>query len=53
MAIVKVISHGKSNAATRNILSYVLDAKKTVPELCGTLGDFETDAITPKQVYSG
>lgn len=51
MAIVKVISHGKNNAATRNILSYVLDAKKTVPELCGTLGDFETDAITPKQVY--
>lgn len=51
MAIVKVISHGKSNAATRNILSYVLDAKKTIPELCGTLGDFETDNITPKQVY--
>lgn len=51
MAIVKVISHGKNNAATRNILSYVLDTKKTVPELCGTLGDFETDNITPKQVY--
>lgn len=51
MAIVKVISHGKNNAATRNILSYVMDAKKTVPELCGTMGDFETDVITPKQVY--
>lgn len=51
MAIVKVISHGKNMAATRKILSYVLDEKKTSPEYCGTLGDFESDTITPKNMY--
>ena len=51
MAIVKVISHGKNMVATRKILSYVLDAKKTSPEYCGTLGDFDSDIITPKNVY--
>ena len=46
MAIVKVISHGKTRAATRQVLSYILDFKKTEPELCGTLGDMLPDAIT-------
>ena len=48
---VFVISLYLIKGAYHNILSYVLDTKKTVPELCGTLGDFETDNITPKQVY--
>lgn len=46
MAIVKVISHGKTRAATRQVLSYILDLKKTEPDLCGTLGDMLPDAIT-------
>lgn len=52
MAILKVISHGKTNAGTRRLLQYVLDPKKTQPELCAVSGDFTEDAITPHSVYS-
>ncbi len=52
MAILKVISHGKTNAGTRRLLQYVLDPKKTQPELCAVSGDFTEDAITPYSVYS-
>ena len=51
MAIVKVISHGKTNAGTRRLLQYVLDPKKTQPELCAVSGDFSEDTITPQSVY--
>lgn len=46
MAIVKVISHGKNRGATRQVLSYILDLKKTEPDLCGTLGDMLPKEIT-------
>lgn len=51
MAIVKVISHGKTNAGTRRLLQYVLDPKKTQPELCAVSGDFSEESITPNSVY--
>lgn len=51
MAIVKIISHGKNAAGTKNVLSYVLDLKKTGPDLCGTLGDISEDAITAKTAF--
>ncbi len=51
MAIVKILSHGKSTAGTRNVLAYILDSKKTEPDLCGTLGDMSSEAITPKTAY--
>lgn len=51
MAIVKVISHGKTNADTRRLLQYVLDPKKTEPHLCAVSGDYPDEDITPQQVY--
>ncbi len=51
MAIVKIITHGKSMAGTRNVLNYILDEKKTEPDLCGTLGDMPVGAPTPKEAY--
>lgn len=51
MAIVKIISHGKSNAATKQILSYVLNPNKTTEEICGTIGDYTMDSLTPKSVF--
>lgn len=51
MAILKIISHGKTNAGKRRLLQYVLDPKKTTPELCAVSGDFQTEEITPQSVY--
>lgn len=51
MAIVKLLSHGKSMAGVRNVLSYILDTKKTESELCGTQGDMSLEVISPKVVY--
>ena len=51
MAIVKIISHGKNVAGTKNVLSYVLELKKTGLDLCGTLGDISEDAITAKAAF--
>lgn len=51
MAILKIISHGKTNAGKRRVLQYVLDPKKTNPELCAVSGDFQSEEITPQTVY--
>ena len=51
MAIVKIISNGKNMAAARKIMSYILDVKKTEPDLCGTLGDVDAGTLTPKSAY--
>ena len=51
MAIVKIISNGKNMAAARKIMSYILDEKKTEPDLCGTLGDVDAGTLTPKSAY--
>lgn len=51
MAIVKIISHGKTMQSARNVLSYILDPKKTEVALCGMLGDFECSDITPSEIY--
>lgn len=51
MAILKIISHGKTNAGKRRVLQYVLDPKKTNPELCAVSGDFQAEEITPQTVY--
>lgn len=51
MAIVKVLSHGKTNAGTRRLLQYVLDPKKTEPHLCAVSGDYPDEDITPQKVY--
>lgn len=51
MAILKIISHGKTNAGKRRVLQYVLDPKKTTPELCAVSGDFQAEEITPQTVY--
>ena len=51
MAIVKIISNGKNMAAARKIMSYILDVKKTEPDLCGTLGDMDAGILTPKSAY--
>lgn len=51
MAILKVISHGKTNAGKRRVLQYVLDPKKTEPHLCAVSGDFGDDEIIPQSVY--
>lgn len=51
MAIVKIISNGKNMAAARKIMSYILDVKKTEPDLCGTLGDVDAGILTPKSAY--
>lgn len=51
MAILKIISHGKTNAGTRRLLQYVLDPKKTESHLCAVSGDYPDADITPQQVY--
>ena len=51
MAILKIISHNKTTAGTRRLLSYVLDPSKTEPQLCAVSGDFREDEITPQTVY--
>ena len=51
MAILKIISHGKTNAGKRRVLQYVLDPKKTNPDLCAVSGDFQEEEITPQTVY--
>ena len=51
MAILKIISHGKTNAGKRRVLQYVLDPKKTNPELCAVSGDYQAEEITPQSVY--
>ena len=51
MAILKIISHGKTNAGKRRVLQYALDPKKTSPELCAVSGDFQAENITPQTVY--
>ena len=51
MAILKIISHNKSTAGTRRLLNYVLDPKKTDPDLCAVSGDFLDDVITAQTVY--
>lgn len=51
MAILKIISHNKTTAGTRRLLAYVLDSKKTAPDLCAVSGDFPDDVITAQTVY--
>lgn len=51
MAILKIISHNKTTAGTRRLLSYVLDPKKTEPHLCTVSGDFRDDDVTPQTAY--
>ena len=51
MAILKIISHGKTNAGKRRVLQYVLDQKKTMPDLCAVSGEFQDEEITPLSVY--
>lgn len=51
MAILKIISHNKTNAGTRRLLAYVLDPKKTEPSLCAVTGDFQGRTVTPQTVY--
>ena len=51
MAILKIISHNKTTAGTRRLLAYVLDSKKTAPDLCAVSGDFLDDVITAQTVY--
>lgn len=51
MAILKIISHNKTTAGTRRLLNYVLDPKKTEPDLCAVSGDFLEERITAQTVY--
>lgn len=51
MAILKIISHNKTTAGTRRLLSYVLDPTKTEQHLCAVSGDFCDDEITPSNVF--
>ena len=51
MAILKIISHGKTSAGTRRLLSYVLAPQKTEPHLCAVSGDFQGEEITPNSVF--
>ena len=51
MAILKIISHGKTNAGKRRVLQYVMDPKKTEPHLCAVSGDFDAEQITPSAVF--
>lgn len=51
MAILKIISHGKSNKAKRQLLEYVLNPQKTDTNLCYVSGDYQKDTITPQAVY--
>jgi hypothetical protein len=51
MAVMKVLSHNKTTAGTRQLLAYVLDPKKTEPHLCAVTGDFRDDDVTPQTVY--
>ena len=51
MAILKIISHGKTNTGTRRLLAYVLAPQKTEPHLCSVSGDFQKEDITPHSVF--
>ncbi len=51
MAILKILSHGKTNAGKRRVLQYILDQNKTEQHLCAVSGDFEDEEITPQSVY--
>lgn len=51
MAIVKILSHGKSMASLRNALTYILNPQKTKSEICGILGDVQSVDVTPKAIY--
>ena len=51
MGILKIISHNKTPAGVRRLLSYVLDSKKTQPDLCAVSGDFRDEEITPSAVF--
>ena len=51
MAILKIISHGKTNAGKRRVLQYVLDPKKAEPHFCAVSGEFQDEEITPQSVY--
>ena len=51
MAILKIISHGKTNAGKRRVLQYVLNPMKTESHLCAMSGDFQENEITPSSVY--
>ncbi len=51
MAILKIISHGKSHGAAKRILQYVLNPEKTEPALCHVSGDYSGEEITPRLVY--
>ena len=51
MAILKIISHSKSNKAKKQLLEYVLNPKKTNADLCYVCGDYQKDTITPQAVY--
>ena len=51
MAILKIISHGKSRAAKRQILQYVLNPNKTKEQLCHVSGDYQKSETTYQSVY--
>ena len=51
MAILKIISHNKTTAGTRRLLTYVLDPMKTNTDLCSVSGEFLDDMITAQTVY--
>lgn len=51
MAILKIISHSKSNKAKKQLLEYVLNPQKTNTNLCYVSGDYQKDTITPQAVY--
>ena len=51
MAILKIISHGKTNKAKMQLLKYILNPQKTNEELCYVTGDYQLENITPTNVY--
>ena len=51
MAILKIISHGLHREAQRKVIRYVLDPKKTQPDLSYVVGDYHSDEITPRAVF--
>ena len=51
MAILKIISHGKTNKSKIQLLKYVLNPKKTKEEFCYVTGDYQLNNITPQNVY--
>ena len=51
MAILKIISHGKTNKSKMQLLKYVLNPQKTKEEFCYVTGDYQLNNITPQNVY--